>query len=145
MSISLLDSVFWFTGHILMHCSTVPSMLDILQTPPCNMFENPWIIFILTVFNCTPTTTLCWLPPAAAKGYSSDTGLEAPHTRPPPTLLSRWDRREYLGIFLFQPFILALSRPPGAQSRVESGQQKRKRTRYSESCVLSCKWRVREC
>lgn len=52
-SISRLDSAFWFTGHILMHCSAVLSAFDIYYRLD-NMFENPWIIFILTIFHSRP-------------------------------------------------------------------------------------------
>ena len=95
-----------------MHCSAVPSMFDILQTPPYNMFENPWIIFILTAFHCTHTHTHTHTqqqqhrhplltPVSRCQRLPFNAVLEAPHTRPPPTLLLHQDRREYLGYLAF--------------------------------------------
>lgn len=52
MSILCLNSVSWFTGHILIHCNTVLGMFEIHSNTPDNfLFENPWIVFTLTVLH----------------------------------------------------------------------------------------------
>lgn len=124
-----------------MHCSAVPRMFDVLLKKTCRRIPELYSSSQSPADPLPPSPNLCLLPSATARGYSSPTVLKDPHPRPPrSTSVTAPSKRIFglAGIFLFQPFLLAFSRPPGAQSRVEWGQWKRKRTCYSKSCDLWC-------